>query len=502
MLLNTLQQHTEQPWLKHFIQIGDGNNQAFENASTLTLKNLKSLFNECQQPYSALDPQLLKNTIYSSDLESVESLESVINHTHLLIAKNAIIVQHPHCIAHLNTPPLISSIIAEFYIAALNQSMDSWDQATSATYLEQFIVDWLTKTYSMGDHSDGVFTSGGTQSNFMGLILARNCFARKYSKHNIVQDGLPEYCNKMRIICSDKSHFSVQKSAALMGIGVRSVVRVSTNIQGQMNTDELQRCIDTLKEQGLLPIAIVASAGTTDHGAIDDLQTIAKIAQQANIWYHVDSAYGGAVILSQQHKHRLSGIEKADSVAIDFHKLFFQTISCAAILLKDKNNFKNFCLHADYLNRKGDKYPNLVDKSITTTRRFDALKMYMTLKSVGAPTLGKMLDKLIRMTKHLANRLKEDKNFELCCDPLLTTLLFRLSSDYQHELSDEKFNKLHQTLRLQLLTSGDAVIAETKINGKIFLKFTLLNPCLIETDFDSLFSKIKSTAKKLIALNS
>ena len=482
---------------KHFIQIGDTNNAAFEDAATLTLNNLTSLFNECKTPYSGLDPERLKQAIYASDLNKAESLESIINNTHSLIAKNSIMVQHPHCIAHLHTPPLISSVIAEFYIAALNQSMDSWDQATSATFIEQYVTDWLVETFSMGSSADGVFTSGGTQSNFMGLLLARDWFAKQYSNHNIQQDGLPEYGHKMRIICSDKSHFTVQKSAALMGLGERAVVTVGTNVQGQLNIDELSMCIDALKAQDLLPIAVVATAGTTDHGAIDDLIRITDIAEQNTLWCHVDSAYGGALMLSQQHKQRIAGIEKADSVSVDFHKLFFQTISCGAILVKDKANFKTFCHHADYLSREGDELPNLVDKSIATTKRFDALKMYMTLKSVGANTLGEMIDQLVIMTKRVALSVKDNTHFELCCDPLLTTVLFRLSPSYQGDLSDLEFNELHQILRLSLLTSGDAVIAETKVDGMLFLKFTLLNPCLTDADFDSLFNKIETTALEL-----
>jgi diaminobutyrate-2-oxoglutarate transaminase/L-2,4-diaminobutyrate decarboxylase len=374
--------------------------------------------------------------------------------------------------------------------------MDSWDQAPAATYVEQIMVDWLCATYQMGESSDGVFTSGGTQSNLMGLLLARDWFAGKYSKHNIQQDGLPEYGHKMRILCSDKSHFTVQKSAALMGLGERSVVTVKTNVQGQIDCDELQLTIDALKAQDLLPIAIVATAGTTDHGAIDDLQRVVSIAKNSGCWSHIDGAYGGALMLSETHKSRLQGIESADSVSVDFHKLFYQTISCGALLIKNKANFNTLLHHADYLNREGDELPNLVDKSIATTKRFDALKMFMTLKAVGAQQLGKMYDDLLILTNQVAQLIKQNCHFELCCEPLLSTVLFRLSE--QGSLSDEVFNKLHQTLRLQLLTSGDAVIAETKVDGKLYLKFTLLNPCLTLNDFDSLFTKIESMATQLL----
>ena len=480
------------------MQIGEDNNLPFEQASAQALASINTLFAKCDKPYSGMPPARLQEAIYKTDLTQIESLEQVIEQTTALIAKNSIIVQHPHCMAHLHTPPLISSVIAEFYIAALNQSMDSWDQASSATYLEQFIVDWLVQTYALGSAADGVFTSGGTQSNLMGLLLARDWFANKHSEHNIQQDGLPEYGHKMRIICSDKTHFTVQKSASLMGLGERAVVCVKTNQQGQMDCVALQNTLDTLSAQGLLPIAVVATAGTTDHGAIDDLQKIVEISHQRGLWCHVDGAYGGALILSEQHKSRLKGIELADSVSVDFHKLFYQTISCGALLVKDKSNFGSLLYHADYLNREGDELPNLVDKSIATTKRFDALKMFITLKSVGAKTLGEMYDSLLELTGQVAGVIKQSKHFELCCEPLLSTVLFRLSEQYQGALTRDEFNQLHQNLRLQLLTSGDAVIAETKVDGNLYLKFTLLNPCLSLTDFDSLFKKIEATAQSLL----
>ena len=484
-------------WTSYFAQLGD--NQAFEQATQQTQEAINALFKESEKAYSGLPPATLKEQINAVDFSQPESLKDVIANTNELIAKNSILVQHPHTIAHLHTPPLIASIVAEHFIAALNQSMDSWDQAPAATFVEQQMVDWLCDTYQLGEHADGVFTSGGTQSNLMGLLLARDWFAYQRSQHDVQQDGLPDYAQKMRIICSDKSHFTVQKSASLMGLGERSVVLVKTNVQGQIDINDLQLTIDALKAQDLLPFAIVGMAGTTDHGAIDDLEAVVNIAREAGCWSHIDGAYGAALQLSQQHKSRLKGIEQADSVSVDFHKLFYQTISCGALLIKNKANFNTLLHHADYLNREGDELPNLVDKSIATTKRFDALKMFMTLKAVGEKQLGEFYDYLLELTQQVAMTIKASQHFELCCTPLLSTVLFRLSPNLQGELTDSEFNQLHQTLRLQLLTSGEAVIAETKVDGQLVLKFTLLNPCLSMNDFESLLAKIEDKAKMLIA---
>ena len=484
-------------WTSYFAQLGE--NQAFEAATQHTQDAINDLFNTADKAYSGLDPALLKQQINTVDFSQPASLKEVIEITNALIAKNSLLVQHPHTIAHLHTPPLIASIVAEHFIAALNQSMDSWDQAPAATYVEQQMVDWLCKTYQLGERADGVFTSGGTQSNLMGLLLARDWFAYQQSQHDVQQDGLPDYAQKMRIICSDKSHFTVQKSASLMGLGERSVVLVKTNVQGQIDVADLQLTIDALKAQDLLPFAVVGMAGTTDHGAIDDLEAVVNIAREAGCWSHIDGAYGAALQLSQQHKARLKGIELADSVSVDFHKLFYQTISCGALLIKNKANFNTLLHHADYLNREGDELPNLVDKSIATTKRFDALKMFMTLKAVGEKQLGEFYDYLLSLTQQVATKIEHNKHFELCCTPLLSTVLFRLSPELQGELSDVAFNQLHQTCRLQLLTSGEAVIAETKVNGQLVFKFTLLNPCLNIDHFDALLHKIEQAALTLIA---
>ena len=483
-------------WSNYFAQLGE--NQAFEQATQQTQNAINALFKHSQNAYSGVEPVLLKQQINAVDFSQAVPLQEVIATTNELIAKNSLLVQHPHTIAHLHTPPLIASIVAEHFIAALNQSMDSWDQAPAATFVEQQMVDWLCQTYQLGERADGVFTSGGTQSNLMGLLLARDWFAYQQSKHNVQQDGLPDYAQKMRIICSDKSHFTVQKSASLMGLGERSVVLVKTNVQGQIDVNELQLTIDALKAQDLLPFAVVAMAGTTDHGAIDDLQAVVKIARAAGCWSHVDGAYGAALQLSQTHKFRLKGIELADSVSVDFHKLFYQTISCGALLIKNKANFNTLLHHADYLNREGDELPNLVDKSIATTKRFDALKLFMTLKAVGAKQLGEFYDYLLNLTQQVAVKIDQNKHFELCCTPLLSTVLFRLSPALQGELTDLEFNQLHQKLRLKLLTSGEAVIAETKVNGQLALKFTLLNPCLTLYDFDTLIVKIENAAQAII----
>ncbi|ULF77004.1 pyridoxal phosphate-dependent class III aminotransferase [Vibrio alginolyticus] len=479
-------------WKKHFIHTGEMGSNEFASVMNHTTTVMKSVFEQVTAPYSGMDPKALEAAIHDVDLDNGNApLKSVIDDAADLVAKNAIFTQHPDCIAHLHTPPLMPAIAAEAMIAALNQSMDSWDQASSATYVEQKVVNWLCDKYELGEKADGIFTSGGTQSNQMGLMLARDWIADKLSAHSIQKLGLPEYADKLRIVCSKKSHFTVQKSASWMGLGEKAVMTVDANADGTMDVTKLDEVLNQAKAEGLIPFAIVGTAGTTDHGAIDDLDFIADIAAKHDMWMHVDGAYGGALILSSQ-KARLKGCERAHSISVDFHKLFYQTISCGALLVNDKSNFKFLLHHADYLNREHDELPNLVDKSIATTKRFDALKVFMTMQSVGPKALGDMYDHLLEQTLEVADMIRDNKHFELLAEPSLSTVLFRAT----HESAD--LDELNKTLRLEALTRGIAVLGETIVDDKTALKFTILNPCLTTADFESLLSKINTLAAELV----
>ncbi|RXJ71161.1 hypothetical protein CS022_21550 [Veronia nyctiphanis] len=481
-------------WKQHFIHTGPGGADSFEASMNKVTHTLKQIFEQADAPYSGMDPKVLASLISQQQMgETPLPLDTVIEQTGDLIGRNSILVQHPHCIAHLHTPPMLPAVVAEAFITALNQSMDSWDQASAATYVEQKVVDWLAEQYELGGGSDGIFTSGATQSNLMGLLIARDNAVKKISGESVQKQGLPSYADKLRIVCSGKTHFTVQKSASLLGLGESSVVCVGTKENGAIEVTEVQETVAALKAEGLIPFAVVGTAGTTDHGAIDDLAALADIAEIEDLWFHVDAAYGGALVLSR-HKSRLKGIERADSLSVDFHKLFFQPISCGAVLLKDGLNFNYLLHHADYLNREDDVLPNLVDKSIATTRRFDALKVLMTMQNVGPQALGNMVDHLINQAQQVADIVGHRPEFELLADPALSTVLFRYVGMACEGINTCQFNR---QLRLEALVKGDAVLGETTVNGKAALKFTILNPCLEMAHFEQLLDNISQLADSM-----
>lgn len=357
------------------------------------------------------------------------------------------------------------------------------------------MIDWLCGRFGYEHLADGVFTSGGTQSNFMGLLLARDRYLQHRFNWQAQRFGLPPGAHKLRILCSKHAHFTVRQSAFLLGLGDQAVIPVETDEWHRMCVKDLDARIQQLLDQGLYPFALVATAGTTDFGSIDPLEELADRANQHRMWYHVDAAYGGALVLSEQHREKINGIHLADSVTVDFHKLFYQPISCGAFLVKNRNDFDYIKLHADYLNPEDDEetgIPNLVTKSVQTTRRFDALKLFLSLQATGRKLFGEMIDYTIELAAQTAQWIKEDPAFELVNEPELNALVFRYSPQ-----AEDQSNRINGLIRSTLLQKGYAVVARTRVNGRVCLKFTLLNPRTTMQDIQDILKQIKRIGEQI-----
>lgn len=412
--------------------------------------------------------------------------------------KDSLSVHHPQCVAHLHCPSLVVSQAAEVLINATNQSMDSWDQAPSATIIELKLIEWLREQvgYQAGDA--GVFTSGGTQSNLMGLMLARDAFFARQG-HSIQQHGLTGNLKKIKVLCSENAHFSVQKNMALLGLGYQSVTLVKTDRFARMDMNDLRAKLAQAEANDEQILAIVATAGTTDAGAIDPLREIAALAAERQIWVHVDAAWGGALLLSEKYRDYLDGIELVDSITLDFHKQFFQTISCGAFLLKEARHYELMRYQAAYLNSEFDEaqgVPNLVSKSLQTTRRFDALKLWMGLEALGQKQYAEIIDHGVTLAQQVAQYVAEQPRLELVMEPQLASVLFRYCAPELPEADVALFN---QRIGDALLESGRANVGVTEFDGVTCLKMTLLNPTVTLEDIKVLLALVESTAAGLMS---
>jgi len=389
----------------------------------------------------------------------------------------------------------VISQAAEVLINATNQSMDSWDQSPSATIIEMKLIAWLREQvgYTAGDA--GVFTSGGTQSNLMGLMLARDAFFAKQG-HSVQLHGLTGNLSKIKVLCSENAHFSVQKNMALMGLGYQAVTLVKTDAFSRMDISDLQQKLAEAKANGEQVMAIVATAGTTDAGAIDPLAEIAALAAEQQIWVHVDAAWGGALLLSEKYRHFLNGLELADSVTLDFHKQFFQTISCGAFLLKDARHYQLMRYQAAYLNSDFDEeqgVPNLVSKSLQTTRRFDALKLWMGLEALGKKQYAEIIDNGVTLAQQVAQFVSAQPQLELVMQPQLASVLFR----FRPQHGEVDIALLNQRIGDALLASGSANVGVTEADCVTCLKLTLLNPTVNLADVKVLLASVVACGEQL-----
>ena len=413
-------------------------------------------------------------------------------------------VHHPHSLAHLHCPTMVASQIAEVLINATNQSMDSWDQSPAGSIMEEHLIDWLRQKAGYGEGTSGVFTSGGTQSNLMGVLLARDWAIASHWKNedgsewSVQRDGIPaDAMKKVKVICSENAHFSVQKNMAMMGMGFQSVVTVPSNANAQMDVAALEQTLAQLKTEGKIAACIVATAGTTDAGAIDDLKAIRKLADEYQAWLHVDAAWGGALLLSKDYRHFLDGIELTDSITLDFHKHFFQTISCGAFLLKDPANYRFIDYKADYLNSEYDEehgVPNLVAKSLQTTRRFDALKLWFTVEALGEELYASMIDHGVKLTKDVEQYINDTAGLEMLVPSQFASVLFRVVPEgYPAEFVDA----LNQNVADELFARGEANIGVTKVGDKQSLKMTTLSPIATLENVKALLAQVLAEANRI-----
>ena len=427
-------------------------------------------------------PQQVQATNTFSIREQGRDIDTILADIQSKFLPSCVSTANANCLAHLHPPTLVIGQIAEMIIAATNQSMDSWNQSPAATYIEKELIHWLcercgfdnTIDTQTGSNAGGVFTSGGTQSNLMGLLLARNQFY-KAKGVDVQKDGLMGQSSGS-ILCSDQAHFSIEKNAALLGLGQRSVIKVATDSSGAMLMSDLQHQIDKLGACNVM--AIIATAGTTDLGAIDPLISIGKICRDAQIWLHVDAAWGGALLLSQRYRHLIDGLNQADSITLDFHKHFFLPISCGAFLLRDNRNFESIRHHSEYLNSADDEQdniPNLVTYSLQTTRRFDALKLWMALDLLGTNDYATLIDSCLDTAKQAAQLIDANENFVLVHEPIISSVLFCFAPK-DTALSDDQLAQLNRHIAQALLVNNIANVATTQFEQRLCLKFTILNP--------------------------
>ncbi|MER5601393.1 lysine decarboxylase DesA [Streptomyces sp. NPDC002265] len=440
-----------------------------------------------ERPFTGVTADILAPRIEQIDLDRpLHDTTAALDELEEVYLRDAVYFHHPRYLAHLNCPVVIPAVLGEAVLSAVNSSLDTWDQSAGGTLIERRLIDWTAARIGLGPSADGVFTSGGTQSNLQALLLAR-------------EEAKTDSLDRLRVFASEASHFSVRKSAKLLGLSADAVVSIPVDHDRRMQTVALAHELERCRRDGLVPMAVVATGGTTDFGSIDPLPEIAELCRQYGVWMHVDAAYGCGLLASVKYRDRIDGIERADSVTVDYHKSFFQPVSSSAVLVRDAATLRHATYHADYLNPRRmveERIPNQVDKSLQTTRRFDALKLWMTLRVMGADGIGSLFDEVCDLADEGWRLLAADPRFDVVVRPSLSTLVFRYIPAAVTDPAE--IDRANLYARKALFASGDAVVAGTKVGGRHYLKFTLLNPETTADDIAAVLDLIAGHAEQYL----
>ncbi|MET9121759.1 lysine decarboxylase DesA [Streptomyces sp. NPDC004528] len=467
--------------------LNDTTAERYRRSVTEGIERVAAKLATTDRPFTGVSVDALAPRIDRIDLDRpLHDTSAVLDELEEVYLRDAVYFHHPRYLAHLNCPVVIPAVLGEAVLSAVNSSLDTWDQSAGGTLIERRLIDWTNGRIGLGPAADGVFTSGGSQSNLQALLLAR-------------EEAKTDDLARLRVFASEAGHFSVKKSAKLLGLGADSVVTIPVDHDKRLQTLVLARELERCRAEGLVPMAVVATAGTTDFGSIDPLPEIAELCARYGTWMHVDAAYGCGLLTSLKNRDRINGIERADSVTVDYHKSFFQPVSSSAVLVRDGATLRHATYHAEYLNPRRmveERIPNQVDKSLQTTRRFDALKLWMTLRVMGADGIGELFDEVCDLAEEGWRLLAADPRFDVVVEPSLSTLVFRFVP--AAVTGPAEIDRANLYARKALFASGDAVVAGTKVGGRHYLKFTLLNPETTADDIAAVLDLIAGHAEQYL----
>ncbi|MGW5745826.1 pyridoxal phosphate-dependent decarboxylase family protein [Amycolatopsis sp. NPDC003861] len=396
--------------------------------------------------------------------------EAALEQLSRLLAAGSADPADPACAAHLHCPPLAVSVAADVVAGSLNPSMDSWDQAPVASELEREFTTGIARLcYPDAEDPDAVVTTGGTESNLLGLLLAR-------------ENGV------LQSVCGANAHHSVARAAWLLGLPAPIVV--------PCDGDRLRpEALDQVLTPGCV---VVATAGTTNTGTLDPLPEIAEICRRHNARLHVDAAYGGMALCSDTLKPKLAGLDRADSVALDLHKFGWQPVAAGLFAAREAADLGALTVRAEYLNADDDTeagLPDLLGRSIRTSRRPDAFRMAVTVHALGTDGLGALVERCCALATEVARRVEDHPGLRLWGPPELSTVVLR------PVLADEAGgDELVARVRRALLEAGTAVIGRAALPtgpggaNQLWLKLTLLHPHATAGDYLPLLDRIVATA--------
>ena len=407
------------------------------------------------------------DTIFLSEApDEATSADDVLDFVMKNVMPNSIIISHPKSFSFVPGPSNFISAMSDSLATGFNIFSGGWNIAPAAAELEIVTLNWILKIFNFPvEKGGGIFTSGGSMANLTALTTARR-----------VKCG--EDFSKAIIYLSDQAHSSNIKAIRVLGFKREQIRIIPTDIEFRISINKLKNEIARDRLKGNEPFCIIATAGTTNTGTVDPLDAIADICEKENLWFHIDGAYGAAAMLSKKGNRAVKGIERADSLTVDPHKWFFQPYEIGCLIVKDKSWLSGtFSEKPEYLRdiEGNESEINFYDYGIQLTRRFRALKFYMSIKTYGLNAFKKAVTYNIDLAEETEDLLRKSSNWEIVSQATLAIINFRYNPIHL-ELPEDKLDKLNQEISSRMIDSREALLVTTILQNQVVIRMCLINP--------------------------
>ena len=405
------------------------------------------------------------------------------------VIPHAMNIPSPRYYGLFNPTPLPVAVWADALASAINQNGAAWRNSPSGSVIEARVLRWLSDIVGYGAGSFGTLTSGGSEANLLALKCARDRASDSVRDRGMRAASWPAgetlggaarasapAAGSMIVYASEQCHYSFVKSVDILGLGRENLRKVATDGRFHLRPDALRREIERDRAAGNLPVCVAGAAGATSTGVIDPLDELADLAREYELWFHVDAAYGGALAMSEKYKHRLRGIERADSVTIDPHKWMFVPFAAGAVIVRDGGRVLRdaFDITPEYLSEEragGEDVPfDFFRYGQLGTRRFNALKIWFALKTLGTRGYARIIERQIELTEYFAARVSAIEGFECVGEVETAVCCVRFLPAGMRGAAGVEVDALQRELQQRIERSGEAWFSTTVLDGRRALR--------------------------------
>lgn len=401
---------------------------------------------------------------------------------------------HPRFYGYVASPSTPIGAYADLIASALNANITCWRSGAAGTEVERMVVRWLGALIGYDRDARGLFTSGGSMANMIALLIASRRKLENTARRGLWNSGPP-----LRLYASEEVHLSIPKAADILGFGRNHVRVIACDDRQRLRVDLLRERIAVDLREGLRPFCVVGSAGTVNTGAVDPLDELASVANEFDLWFHVDGAYGAPGVLDKSKQQLFAGLERADSVSLDPHKWLYVPVDAGCLLFRDAAAAMTaFSTEdADYIKTHGysdDEAFAFWDYGIELSRRFRALKVWLTLQYYGSRRIAEAVSEDISLAAYFGETLAKAEDFELLAPVELSICCFRYVPD--RGMSDAELDRLNERIMSVVQKGGKAYVSNATVKGRFALRACITNFRTTKADIDQTIEIIREAGRR------